>query len=114
MRQLLAEILAEERYDVIQASDGTEAVRILREDPVGIDLVVMDHRMPRTTGLEAVAQIRSYNACTPGWTPVILVTAFADHAITEEATRLGVACVFPKPFPLDGLLREVRRLTTFR
>lgn len=112
MRRLVAGVLRDAGYDVVEVGDGAmlweELHAALRDDdnPTEVSLVVSDVRMPNVTGLEALARMREgRSAC-----PVILMTAFSDASSVAEAGRLGAARVFSKPFDLRELVREATRL----
>lgn len=98
MRLLVAATLAGEGYTVAEASSGPDVVR--KFDALSADLVVLDFRMPGMTGIEVIEKLRARDHGTP----IILMTAFADPGVCEEADRLGVP-VLSKPFPLEHLTR---------
>lgn len=104
LRELIVARLRREGFAVTEAGSGHEALDVLamiaREPhPLDeIDLLVMDVRMPGTSGLEIARMLRAAN-----WTlPVVLITAFPDGEVTGEASRLGLS-LLAKPFPLDRL-----------
>ncbi|ADO68916.1 response regulator [Stigmatella aurantiaca] len=110
MRALLRQVLVREGYQVIEAEDGPSLIRaliggMLAEPTVPPDLIITDMRMPGCTGLEVLARLRREDRCTP----FILITAFGDEALHEEATRLG-ASVLDKPFAPQDLRALVQRL----
>ncbi|HSO35653.1 MAG TPA: response regulator, partial [Labilithrix sp.] len=95
-------------FSVHEAVSGSELLSVLRSVTAdswpldGVDLIVLDNRMPGMTGLEAIRNLRAAH-----WeTPAILMTAFPDAAVKREAQRLGVP-VLPKPFSLDLLSSAV-------
>ncbi|MHA7628021.1 response regulator [Corallococcus sp. M7] len=104
MRTLIRKMLVRRGYDVVEASDGPDLVRVLiegltAEESRAPDLIITDVRMPGFTGLEVLARLRREQ-----WnTPVILITAFGDVQLHREALRLGAACVLNKPFDMDEL-----------
>ena len=105
MRRLLAVALRRDGFRVVDASDGAELEAWIRKlvvattDDRCVDLIIADHRMPTSTGLEVLARLRHVD-----WsTPFILITAFGDQATHTEAKRLGAACVIDKPCDLDVL-----------
>jgi len=108
MRDVVADTLATDGYEVRSASSGYAILEALgalpTEDHVlaGVDLMVLDHRMPGMTGLDALRAIRARNQTTPA----ILMTSYPDRALSAEATRLD-ATVLPKPFGRNDLSRVV-------
>jgi two-component system response regulator (stage 0 sporulation protein F) len=98
MRGLLVARLASEGYDVREAVSGTELLRVLQSISVdlwpldGVDLIVLDNRMPGMTGLEAIRKLRAAQCNVPA----ILVTAFPEPALCSDAAALGVP-VLSKP-----------------
>ena len=104
-RRLLASVLAEDGYEVLEAEDGLAllatieaTLTVRRERPEGF-LVVADVRMPGLTGLDVLAILR----CAHWATPVILITAFGDEATHAEGRELGAVAVFDKPFSMEQL-----------
>lgn len=103
MRQWLEAELRSDGYAVAVARDGTELLEALSEVSrlsfAVPDIILMDVRMPGYSGLHVLAAVRA-----AGWkTPVIIMTAFGDPRLHEEAARLGANVVFDKPFDLDDL-----------
>ena len=108
-RHLLATVLEEEGYEVVEAGDGLallasieDTLTVRRERPEAF-LVVTDVRMPGLTGLDVLAILRCANRVTP----VILITAFGDEATHAEGRELGAVAVFDKPFNVDALRATV-------
>lgn len=99
MRELMALALRGDGYEVREAADGLEALRLLgAEENPGFDLVVSDVRMPGCSGLEMLQRLRG----RPSQIPVVLVTAFGDRETHARARRLGAA-LLDKPFELNDL-----------
>jgi two-component system, response regulator, stage 0 sporulation protein F len=104
LRSLVVYTLVNDGYEVYEADSGDAVVRLLQsassETPPGhgLDLVILDHKMPRVSGLEIAQQLRSAN-----WpTPLILITAFPARALLDEARSLSMR-VLAKPFSLSAL-----------
>jgi DNA-binding response OmpR family regulator len=111
MRQLVAESLRKDGYDVIEESDGgrllvrVASVYSSHRPAEPFDLIVSDIRMPVCSGLQILKGLREAR-----WTtPVILMTAFGDDETKERADKLG-ALLFDKPFRMDVLRLVVRGL----
>jgi CheY-like chemotaxis protein len=108
MRGVLEEALEEEGYDVVLAGDGFDLLDRIGETYLSgqiYDLVLSDIRMPGCSGLEALEALRERDWATP----IVFMTAFGSPSTHEEAERLG-ASIVDKPFDVDDLLEEVRRI----
>ena len=96
-------------------SEDSEKVMTDPESLQEIDLLILDQRMPRTSGLALLAGLRRRAAASPGARgaagavpAVILISAFLSHELRVEATRLGVVEVIEKPIDTAHLLASVR------
>ena len=109
IRELVAECLRREGYEVQEVSNGGELlVRIedslfLRRVPEQIDLFVTDINMPGYTGLEIITGLREAGMQMP----VIIMTAFASEENRSQAAALGAAFLH-KPFDANRLCTLVR------
>jgi DNA-binding NtrC family response regulator len=104
MRALLACRLRRAGFEIIEASNGTEALQRLTQARIGspgiaIDVVVSDVRMPGCDGLHILASLQQNAPCVP----VILITAFGTMATHVKAQRLGAYAIVDKPFDLEDL-----------
>ncbi len=111
MRKLIAWSLNKAGYHVIECEDGNQLMKKLGvvfpfESNEHIDLIVSDIRMPGSTGLQALRSIRKLKDATP----MILITAFPDDRTHKTARRLGAIAVVDKPFDIDILVDNVRRI----
>ncbi len=97
------------RYDVRTATDGIQALELLREAPA--DLVLSDVRMPGGDGLTLLASIQSDLADPP---LVVMMTAFGTIKEAVEATKRGAVDYLTKPFGLDQLEHTLRRAFELR
>jgi two-component system chemotaxis response regulator CheY len=80
--------------DIVEASNGQEALDVLAKDAANIGLVLMDWNMPTMTGIEAVRKIRAGN----NKVPVVMVTTEAEKAKVIEAIKSGANDYLIKPF----------------
>ncbi len=112
MRGLLASTLRKDGYEVIEAKDGVELLHLVEKEVLhskngpAVNLIISDMRMPGQTGIEVLTDLRK----AKGATPFILITAFGDKGMHEEARRLGATAVFNKPFDFDDLRTAVINL----
>ncbi len=103
-RDSLAEALARRGFGLLLASDGCEAIEIIREQPV--HLMLVDMHMPRLSGLETLASLRKLQIPTP----CILMSAALDERIVDEAEQLSTATVLSKPFSLQTITQAIRHI----
>lgn len=97
----LAEMLAEEGYDVVgQASDGEAAVTMVEE--LRPDLAVFDVKMPKLDGISAAEQVASRRLA-----PVVILTAFSQRDLVERARDAGAMAYLVKPFNKSDLVPAI-------
>ena len=104
VRRFAARVLEREAYVVIEASDGMEALDLIRQGSISIEVVVSDIVMPRLNGVELMQALFTSHPDLP----VILVSGYATGALAEMGIAAPCA-ILPKPFPAERLLEEVRR-----
>lgn len=113
LRDLISLRLVKRGHVVHAVGSGHDllaAVLAIHEDrqPLdGIDLIVLDNRMPGITGLETIAALRAARHTGP----VLLITAFPSPEVIARAEGLN-AHVLAKPFALDRLESEVAHVLT--
>jgi DNA-binding response OmpR family regulator len=107
MRRLIAGTLIRDGHVVEEATDGPKLLILVIEADPPVDLVISDHRMPVSSGLQVLQGLRD-----AGWgLPFILLSAFGDEHLRSEATRLD-AIFLAKPFELEALRIIVRAALT--
>lgn len=104
----LAERTLRDRWDVVVAGSGSEALAILAARPV--DMLVTDQRMPDMPGIELIRRVRA----THGKLPVVLVSAYGDSQMLVDALDLGVARFLAKPFRGEDLAHVVEAVLSTR
>jgi DNA-binding NtrC family response regulator len=97
MRSLLADVLSDEGYEVIQAANGAEALILLHRESFAV--ILLDKRMPGLSGMDLLPGLRLI--CPE--TPVIVITAFGDEHTAAEGTEKGAFGLLFKPFRMDDL-----------
>ncbi len=97
MRRLLEISLKQAGYQPILASDGFEALSLLRKG--GIDLVVSDLHMPGMDGLRLLKKMNEESLQMP----VIIVTAKGEVSSAVDAMKLGASDYIQRPFDLETL-----------
>ncbi|WP_392508910.1 ANTAR domain-containing response regulator [Naumannella halotolerans] len=97
----LTELLTDQGYEVVgEAADGEEAVKLARE--LTPDLVVMDVKMPRRDGLSAAREIAQDRIA-----PVVMLTAFSQRELIEEAREAGAMAYVVKPFDASDVVPAI-------
>ena len=105
MRGAMRLVLEEGGYRIDEASDGEEALRLVREDPP--DLMLLDLHMPGVSGAEILGAVRSEPKAAQ--TRVIVVTADGEEG-RERTMALGADAYFTKPFSPAVLLRTAAQV----
>jgi two-component system, OmpR family, response regulator len=101
IQTLLSYPLRKEGYDVIQATDGRQALD--RFDEQQFDLVVLDLMLPKLDGLEVCRQLRSRSAV-----PIIMLTAKSEEIDKVVGLELGADDYITKPFSLREFSSRVK------
>ena len=106
MRDMVSFTLKSAGFDVIEAEDGTEAMKVLGTAPV--DVVVTDLNMPNMNGIELIKQLRSHP--THKGTPILMLTTESDGSKKEEGKVAGATGWIVKPFQPDKLVAVVKKV----
>ncbi|UPT75448.1 MAG: response regulator [Elusimicrobiota bacterium] len=101
LRATLRTLLPKE-YEVLEASNGREAVEAAAKERPG--LILLDVTMPLLCGVDALAAIKAVDPAVV----VIMLTSESDIETAKEALRLGAAAYVTKPFDMEALMSEVR------
>ncbi|MBA3413920.1 MAG: response regulator [Chloroflexia bacterium] len=112
VRRLVVTALAKSGYHVVEAVDGAEAVAIAARAMPSLVLALLDVRMPRMDGVEALRLLRA-GAATRAL-PVVMMTAYPETFAHPPAVfdDLGIADLMRKPFGLDELIALVDRVAS--
>lgn len=97
---LITTILKERRYEVVVASDGREAYRILQTDS-RFRLAILDLNMPFLQGLDLVHYMRSERRLMQ--IPIMMITGENDLKLLSNSFAAGVTVFLPKPFTPEQL-----------
>lgn len=105
-RETLATLLSGEGFQVVTASTGEEAERLLRVEHPPFDLVITDLVMPGKTGMDVLKCALKVNpSCT-----VLVLTGFGSVREATEAMELGAFDFVTKPMQIDQFRNTLRRL----
>ncbi|MFW6127092.1 MAG: response regulator [Thermodesulfobacteriota bacterium] len=107
MRKIVRNILKQIGFeDILEAEDGTAALRLIKNDQVG--LVVTDWNMPNMSGLDLLREIRQNPQTTN--LPVLMVTAEGLKENVMEAVKAGVSNYVVKPFTAEVLQEKIENI----
>jgi two-component system response regulator AtoC len=96
LRRVLVALLRRDGHEVVQATDGAEAMELLGQD---VDVVITDLRMPKVDGMEV---LRTATKTYPH-VPVIMITAYGSVGQAVEAIKAGAFDYIEKPFEQDQI-----------
>ncbi len=105
LRELLAELLEANEFNVVSIESGEEALRLLTEE-IQADIVIIDFKMQGMDGLQCIEQIRKLGLKLP----VILTTGEQDLENDERYRQLSVDAILKKPYEFEKLEQLIRRL----
>ncbi|MFL6232764.1 MAG: sigma-54-dependent transcriptional regulator [Thermoanaerobaculia bacterium] len=98
-RRGAARALGSEAYDFLECADGRECLAALERPRHGVDLILLDLRMPGMDGMTTLAHLTAL----PAPPPVVVVTADATLRSGVEAVKAGAADYLSKPYEIDEL-----------
>ena len=106
VREMFSEYLQNQGFDVIEATNGIEALQ--RSVELMPDVILMDLSLPLMDGWEATRRLKS-DQRTAG-IPVVALTSHAFAGVSEGAKRAGCAAFVTKPCLPEDLVHEIKRV----
>jgi signal transduction histidine kinase/DNA-binding response OmpR family regulator len=103
-------ILEQAGFEVTEAGDGGEGIRLFGEHRQELDLILMDIHMPDMDGYTASDRIREIDADIP----IVAMTADAISGVAEKCRSHGMAHYVSKPFEPDELINTILRILDSR
>ncbi len=100
VRVVLKKFLSSQGHEVIEASNGDEALSILKSG--NLDLAFVDIKMPGKSGIEILEEVKDV--------PIVIVTAYGTMDFTVSAMEKGAVDYITKPFSfedIEGVLKKV-------
>jgi len=107
IRWSLSETLADSGHQIVEAGDGSAAVRAVTSSSRPFDVVLLDFRLPDSNDLTLLSRLRRL---APN-SRIIMMTAFGTPEMTQGALDLGAAKVVSKPFEISDLASLVQSYT---
>ncbi|MBE4907743.1 response regulator [Bacillus luteolus] len=103
IRILLNEVFQKEGYTTFQAANGYQAIDIVEKHSP--DLVLLDMKIPGMDGIEILKRLKAINQEIR----VIIMTAYGELDMIQEAKDLGAITHFAKPFDIDEIRAAVKK-----
>jgi len=104
----LSKLLTVKGYNVFTASNGVEALEILRNQPTSI--IITDIKMPEMDGLTFLKEIKRL---IPG-VKVVIITGYGEVETYLEAMNLGAIEFLHKPIQFDDLVKVIKKVIDIR
>lgn len=106
IRKTVGLSLTKAGYDVREAEDGGKAIEVLNsgDNPMMVDVIICDIRMPKINGVEAIAYFRTQYPSTP----VIVLTGYPDPDLSSSLMKDGVVEYLVKPVERQKLIGTVK------
>ena len=108
VREAMKLQLEGQKFQILEAEDGGEAIRVLHEGDhlSNLGLILCDIRMPKVDGVECIDYLKK-NA--PG-IPVVVVTAFPDGELAASLMKKGIKDYLVKPVNKEKLISTVEQV----
>lgn len=104
-RKIIGKLLEAENYQLIFASDGFEALNVLRKTRP--DIILMDVMMPNMDGLETTRRLKAIPQFSR--TPVIMITGKSEGKVVVDSRKAGAVDFVVKPFDRATLIAKIAR-----
>ncbi|MBO5348916.1 MAG: response regulator transcription factor [Clostridia bacterium] len=105
MRKLIKDFLKIKGYEILEAADGEEALKIFEEKENSINLILLDVMMPKLDGWSVLRQIRQVSNV-----PIVMLTARGEEQDELFGFELGVDEYISKPFSPKILVARVEAI----
>lgn len=105
IRNIIRQQLAGTGFEILDAADAEQAMEILQDYALTVDVIICDVRMPKIDGVEAVSYFRREHPTKP----IIILTGFPDLDLAVEFMKNGVVDFLVKPVEKAKLIAAVRK-----
>lgn len=107
IRQTIRKQLDGSGFEIIEAEDGQQGIDLLNtlDNPLTVDVIICDIRMPKINGIEAIAYFRKEYPSTP----IIVLTGYPDVTLATDLLKQGVTDYLTKPVDKQSLVEVVKK-----
>ncbi len=103
IRKIIRMQLSGTRFEILEAEGAKQAIELLKNNALTVDVIICDVRMPKISGVEAVDYFRRNFPSTP----VLVLTGFPDLNLAVEFMKEGVLDYLVKPVEKEKLIEAV-------
>jgi DNA-binding NtrC family response regulator len=100
----LTSILTMHGYDAVSATTAKKAIDLIRNN--NFDVAFFDIKMPEMNGVELLKEVKKFNTSVI----VIMMTAYADNKLIQEALKENAFICLIKPFEISEVLELLKKL----
>lgn len=108
IREVLKLYLGSEKWEIIEASNGEEAIAKMKEGSnfLNVGLIICDIRMPKINGVETIEYLKREAPSKP----ILVVTGYPDTELAVSLTKKGISGFLVKPVDKDVLINKVEEI----
>ncbi len=106
IREMLAEMLEGQGFQVVSAANGQEALEWLKEHNFSVDLIITDVVMPKMDGVQLFRELQKFAPQIP----MIFISGYAEHILEKYGVDETSFKIIKKPFTFSQILGEIRKL----
>jgi CheY-like chemotaxis protein len=99
------------KHKIVEANNGEEAIKILKEKETVPDIIVLDLNMPKINGIEFLRILKSDDYLK--YIPAIILTTSSNHKDVLECYRIGIAGYVIKPLKYDEYVKRITKLVEY-
>jgi two-component system, chemotaxis family, chemotaxis protein CheY len=105
LRKAVHRTLTKAGYDVIEAEDGEQGIKVVQsgDNPLHLDVIICDVHMPKMGGKEVIAYFKSQYPSVP----VIVLTGEPQYTDASDFLTNGASAYLGKPFDPEALIKTV-------
>ena len=105
VRQMVKFALSDAGYEVLEASDGKDALQKLEGQ---VDMIITDLNMPNMDGIELIKQVRANSRYK--FLPIVMLTTESEESKKAEGKQAGATGWIVKPFKPDQILGVIKKV----
>ncbi len=105
IRTMVKDFLSDKGYEIILASNGSEALEKFRQNEGEVDLVLLDMVLPERSGMEVLEDLRQINPRVKA-----ILTSGYNQSITENNLDIDITSFLQKPFRITTLIQKIKEL----